>query len=61
MKIEMQIEDRKGRIVPQMRSNRASQQVVREIYMCPSNEGSDDDQTASLVVDSVSFAVKMAD
>ena len=61
MKIEMQIEDRKGRIVPQMRSNRASQQVVKEIYMCPSQDGSDEEQAASLLVDSVSFAVKMAD
>ena len=35
MKIEMQIEDGLGRKIPQLMTNKASEQVVQEIYMCP--------------------------
>ena len=38
VKVEMQIEDESGHVVSQSKVNRASDQVVREMYMCPTEE-----------------------
>ena len=59
MKIEMQIEDNQGKVIPQMRSNRASDQVVKEIYLYPSQESEDEmgDAVTGPMIDSMSFAM----
>ena len=53
MKVEMQIEDVYGRVVAQDRSNKASKQVVKEMYMCPTTEsdGADQNMTESGTVE----------
>ena len=43
-----------------MRSNKASEQVVKEIYMCPTQESDEDgqfDRSGPMQIDSMSFAM----
>jgi len=42
IKVEMQIEDEEGRVLPQLKSNMAYGQVVKEIYMCPTLESEEE-------------------
>ena len=39
----MQIEDELGHVLNQSKVNRASDQVVREMYMCPTEESQEED------------------
>ena len=38
----MQIEDDSGKVLSQAKSNKAGNQVVKEIYMCPTFESDDE-------------------
>ena len=43
IKVEMQIEDAMGRPIPHRASNKADDQVVKGIFVCPTDETSVDE------------------